>query len=106
MPALSSALAAGLPPIPLEVRSTSSRWLSVPPDTRSYPRACSADASATALDTPCPPQRRGGEREAVAHPLRRVAAERRRGAVVQRHRDGGRRVVVRPALQAREDCLV
>ena len=35
MPALSSAFAAGLPPIPFEVRSTSSRWLSVPPDTRS-----------------------------------------------------------------------
>ena len=35
MPARSRALAAGLPAIPLAVRSTSSRWLSVPPDTRS-----------------------------------------------------------------------
>ncbi len=53
MPARSRALAAGLPAIPFAVRSTSSRWLSVPPDTRSKPWSSSAAASAFAFATTC-----------------------------------------------------
>src|SRR6516162_1120262 len=39
--------------MPLDVRSIRIRWLSVPPDTRSNPRATSASASAFALVTTC-----------------------------------------------------
>ncbi len=53
MPARSSACAAGLPAMPLLVTSISSRWLSVPPETNSKPRAASSSPSAFALVTTC-----------------------------------------------------
>ena len=54
MPALSRALAAGLPAIPLEVRSTSSRWLSVAAGHQVVAaRRAAPPASASALATTC-----------------------------------------------------
>ncbi len=51
IPARSSASCATLPVTPNGRRSTSIRWLSVPPDTMRNPSAASASASAAALRT-------------------------------------------------------
>ena len=51
--ARSSAVAASLPVTPAAVRSTSIRWLSVPPDTIRRPSAASAAASVCALACSC-----------------------------------------------------
>ena len=53
IPAASSASCATLPVTPKGRRSTSMRWLSVPPDTMRKPSAASASASAAALRTIC-----------------------------------------------------
>ena len=78
------------PRCPCSVTSIRIRWLSVPPDTRSNPRASSASASALALAT------------TSAAYSRNVRLRRLR----ERDRDAGGRVVVRATLQTGEDGLV
>ena len=78
------------PVIPRGVTSIRIRWLSVPPETSLKPRPASASASARAFATIwCA--------YALNSSVRRF---------LQRDRDAGGRVVVRPALQAGEHRLV
>ncbi len=53
IPARSSSASAALPVRFLGRRSTSMRWVSVPPETIAKPRSISASASAVALATTC-----------------------------------------------------
>ena len=73
-----------------ERRSTSMRWLSVPPDTSPEPLA----------------GQRRRERRGVADDLSGVGRERRIGCLAERHRLGRDDVLERPALEAREHRLV
>ena len=92
MPARSSTVWASLPVSSAsnERRSTSMRWLSVPPDTRRKPSPARAAASASAL----------------RDDLGRVGGERRVGGLAERHRLGRDDVLERAALQAGEHGLV
>ncbi len=87
MPARSSARRAFLPDRSASKlrRSTSIRWLSVPPETRRRPWPASAAASAAAL----------------AHDLRGVVGELGRGRLAEGHGLGGDDVVERAALRGR-----
>ena len=53
IPARPSAASAALPVTPLPCRSTSTTWVSVPPDTTPSPPSTSTEASADALSITC-----------------------------------------------------
>ena len=88
--ARTSAFSETLPFRPLGRRSTSIRWLSVPPETMSRPWARSAS----------------GKRLGVFDDVLRVDLEVRPQRLGERDRLGGDHVHQRPALQAREDRRV
>ena len=92
MPASSSVVWATLPVSSASNgrRSTTIRWLSVPPDTSRKPSAASASASADAL----------------AHDLVGVLLKDGCGGLAERHRLAGDDVLERPALPAGEHRLV
>ena len=90
MPTASSRSSAVWPSSPVGVRSTSTRWTSVPPVRTGMPFAFEADR----------------ERAGVGDRLPLALGEGLRGGDLQRHRLGGDRVHQRAALLAGEDRFV